>query len=172
MHGDVLWTHTHSKVTQTTATTTSTQQPPKQPPHYQPTNLPTYPTTPTYTTTPPQQTQQPPQHGAHPKRRRLVHAVRDQAFLPGPPCMKDSEWVIVPASALCAEDIAQWPYTPGFLVKWVSFSGSLHWPAGGLECSSFMICGLVRGCLWRRLFLATFDQDVQFQCRLFRLQQH
>ena len=23
--------------------------------------------------------------GAHPKRRRLVHAVRDRAFLPGPP---------------------------------------------------------------------------------------
>ena len=29
--------------------------------------------------------------GAHPKRRRLVHAVRDQAFLPGPPNIWDSE---------------------------------------------------------------------------------
>ena len=43
----------------------------------------------------------------------------------------DSEWVTVPASAVCAEDIAQWPYTPCLLVKWVSFLGSLHWPVGG-----------------------------------------
>ena len=46
--------------------------------------------------------------GALPKRRRLVHAVRDSA-----------------------EDIARWPFTPGLLVEWVSFLGSLHWPAGG-----------------------------------------
>ena len=26
-----------------------------------------------------------------------------------------------------------WPYTPGLLVKWVSFLGSLHWPVGGLD---------------------------------------
>ena len=71
--------------------------------------------------------------GALPKRRRLVHAVRDQAFLPGPPGIRDSEWVNIPASAICAEDIAHWPYTPGLLVKWVSFSGSLHWPAGGWD---------------------------------------
>ena len=36
-------------------------------------------------------------------------------------------------SAICAEDIAHWPYTPGLLVKWVFFLGSLHWPAGGLD---------------------------------------
>ena len=44
--------------------------------------------------------------GALPKRRRLVHAVRDRAFLPGPLGIWDSEWVNVPASALCAEDVA------------------------------------------------------------------
>ena len=71
--------------------------------------------------------------GALPKRRRLVHAVRDRAFLPGPPGIWDSDWVEVPASAICAEDTARWPYTPGLLVKWVSFLGSLHWPAGGLD---------------------------------------
>ena len=71
--------------------------------------------------------------GAHPKRRRLVHAVRDRAFLPRPPGIWDSERVHVPVSAFCAEDIAQWPSTPGPLVKWVSFLGSLHWPAGGLD---------------------------------------
>ena len=63
--------------------------------------------------------------GAHAKRRRLVHAVRDQAFLPRPPGIRDSEWVHVPASAICAEDIAHWPYTPGLLVKWVSFEVSI-----------------------------------------------
>ena len=44
-----------------------------------------------------------------PKRRRLVHAVRDRAFLPGPPGIWDSQWVTVPASAICADDVAQWP---------------------------------------------------------------
>ena len=29
--------------------------------------------------------------------------------------------------------LQHWPYTTGLLVKWVSFSGSLHWPAGGLD---------------------------------------
>ena len=71
--------------------------------------------------------------GALPKRRRLVHAVRDRAFLPGPPGLWDSDWVHVPASAICAEDIAHWPYTPGLLVKWVSFLAGLHWPAGGSD---------------------------------------
>ena len=61
--------------------------------------------------------------GACPKRRRLVDAVRNRVFLPGPSGIWDSEWVTVPASAICAEDIAQWPYTPGLLVKWVSFFG-------------------------------------------------
>ena len=71
--------------------------------------------------------------GALPKRRRLVHAVRGRAFLPGPPGIWHSEWVHGPASAICAEDIALWPYTPGLLVKWVSFLNSLHWPVGDLD---------------------------------------
>ena len=65
--------------------------------------------------------------GALPKRRRLVHAVRDRAFLPGPPGIWDSEWVNIPASA------THWPSTTGLLVKWVALLGSLHWPAGGLD---------------------------------------
>ena len=82
--------------------------------------------------------------GALPKRRRLVHAVRDRAFLPGPPGIWDSEWVHVPASAICAEDIAHLPYTPGLLVKRVSFLGSLHWPAGGLDLGVWwhFLCGV------------------------------
>ena len=71
--------------------------------------------------------------GARPKRRRLVHAVRDLASLPGPPGIWDSGWVHVPASAICAEDIAQWPYTAGLLVKWVAFLGTLHWPVGSAD---------------------------------------
>ena len=71
--------------------------------------------------------------GALSKRRRLVHAVRDHAFLPGPPGMWDSEWVNIPASAICADDVTHWPNTPGLLVKWVTFLVSLHWPAGGSD---------------------------------------
>ena len=53
--------------------------------------------------------------------------------MPGPSGIWDSEWVSIPASALCVENIAHWPYTPGILVKWVAFLGTLHWPAGGLD---------------------------------------
>ena len=67
------------------------------------------------------------------KRRRLVHAVRDRAFLPGHPGIWHSEWFQIPAAVVCAEDIDLWPYTPGLLVKWVSFLNSLHWPAGDLD---------------------------------------
>ena len=35
--------------------------------------------------------------GALHKRRRLVHAVRDRAFVPGPPGTWHSEWFQVPA---------------------------------------------------------------------------
>ena len=49
--------------------------------------------------------------GALPKRRRLVHAVRDRAMLPGSTAIWESEWVSVPASAISAEDVAHWPYT-------------------------------------------------------------
>ena len=61
--------------------------------------------------------------GTHSKRRRLVHAVRDRAMLPGPPAIWDSEWVPVPASAVGADDIARWPYTVGLLVMWAAFLG-------------------------------------------------
>ena len=50
--------------------------------------------------------------------------------MPGPPGIWCSEWFLIPAAVVCAEDIALWPYTPGLLVKWVSFLNSLHWPIG------------------------------------------
>ena len=63
----------------------------------------------------------------------MIHAVRDRAFLPGPPGIWHSEWFQVPAAAISAADIALWPYTPGLLVKWVSSLAILHWPAGGSD---------------------------------------
>ena len=57
--------------------------------------------------------------GALPKRRRLVRAVRDRAFLPGPPGFWLSEWFQIPATAICAEDIAHWPLP---VVSWLSGS--------------------------------------------------
>ena len=71
--------------------------------------------------------------GALRKRRRLSHAVRDRAFLLGPPGMWCSEWFQVPAAAFCDEDVGLWPHTPGLLVKWISFLNSLHWRVGNLD---------------------------------------
>ena len=71
--------------------------------------------------------------GARPKRRRPHCCSGSGVFLPGPPGIWDSGWVTVPPSVICADDIAHWPYTPGILVKWVIFLGTLHWPAGGLD---------------------------------------
>ena len=44
--------------------------------------------------------------GASPKRRWLVPAVRDLAFLPGPPGIGVRSGFQVLATAICAEDIA------------------------------------------------------------------
>ena len=71
--------------------------------------------------------------GALRKRRRLVHAVRDRAFLPGPPGIWHSDWFQVPVVPIGAEDVAHWPCSPGLLVKWVSFLNTLRWPVGGLD---------------------------------------
>ena len=82
--------------------------------------------------------------GACPKRCRLVHAVRDRAFLPGPPGIWDSEWVTMPATVICAEDIVHWPYNPGLLVKWVTFfrsSALACWRFGSWSWWSFL-CGI------------------------------
>ena len=69
--------------------------------------------------------------GSLPKRRRIVHVVRNLAMLPGLSALWLGEWGAGPAVANGADDVAQWPYTPGLLIKWVSFLGSLHWPAHG-----------------------------------------
>ena len=53
--------------------------------------------------------------------------------MPGPPGIWCPEWYQIPAAVVCAEDIVLSPYTPGLLVKWVSFLNSLHWPIGDLD---------------------------------------
>ena len=53
--------------------------------------------------------------GALPKRRRLVHALRDRAMLPGPLTVWVSELVAVLASAVSAEDVAR-----SLLVFWLN----------------------------------------------------
>ena len=68
--------------------------------------------------------------GSAPKRRRV--AVRNRAFLPGPPDLWVGAWICVAASPISCRDIEVWPFSVGMLVKWVSFLSSLHWPAG--EC--------------------------------------
>ena len=69
--------------------------------------------------------------GSLPKRRRLVHAVRDLAMLPGPPAIWLGDWVASSSAVVGVDDVAEWPYSTSLLVKWVSFLGSLHWPAHG-----------------------------------------
>ena len=55
--------------------------------------------------------------GALNKRRRLAFAVRDRAFLPGPPGIWNSQWYQVPHTIVCDEDIALWPFS---LVSWLN----------------------------------------------------
>ena len=71
--------------------------------------------------------------GAHPQEALAGSCGSGPGFFAWPPGIWDSGWVNVPASVICAEDVAHWPYTTGLMVKWVSFLGSVHWPAGGLD---------------------------------------
>ena len=119
--------------------------------------------------------------GSMPKRRRLVHAVRDLALLPGPPAIWLGEWVAGPSVAIGADDVAQCLtllvfWLSGFLFLEVS-TGLLVVLILGLvvflmwSCSSCTSFGLVRDFPWKKLTLAIFVQDAQFQCRLFLLVQ-
>ena len=67
--------------------------------------------------------------GALPKRRRLVHAVRDHAFLPGPSSIWE-EWVTLASAPVTAAEVGAWPYSVGILVNWVAFSGFLTLACG------------------------------------------
>ena len=117
--------------------------------------------------------------GALPKRRRLVHAVRDWAFLPGRLVfgIRNGLMFLLLLSVLKTLLIG-----PTLLVSWLSGSPFQAVSTGLLvvwilellvfymwNCSCFMSFGLVRGSPWRRLTLVIFDQGVQFQFWLFLL---
>ena len=71
--------------------------------------------------------------GSLPKRPRVLHAVRDFAFLPGAVGIWDGDWVSFVVSGITAEDVRVWPYSVSLLVKVSAFLGTLHWPAGAVE---------------------------------------
>ena len=58
------------------------------------------------------------------KRRRLVHAVRDHAFLPGLADFWTFEWIALPVALVTDEDVGAWPYSVWILVKWVAILGA------------------------------------------------
>ena len=64
--------------------------------------------------------------GGAPKRRRVVHAVRDRAFW-------DGEWGVVAVSCITCHDVVLWPYSVSVIVKWVAFLYTLHWPQGVVD---------------------------------------
>ena len=68
--------------------------------------------------------------GALPKRRRVVVAVRDFAFLPGPVGIWGGDWVSFGVSSITVDDVRVWPYSVSLLVKMSAFLGTLHWPDG------------------------------------------
>ena len=119
--------------------------------------------------------------GSAPKGRRVAHAVRDKAFLPGPAGIWDEGWVVVAATPITCHVIELWPYSVSVLVKWVASLGTLHWPQGGSIWGSgvFLLWRFILYELWagERLDLGkavppgTAGQVAQFQCRLFLLVQ-
>ena len=67
--------------------------------------------------------------GSAPKKRLV--AVRDRAYLLGPPDLWVDSWIALAAIPVTCHDIEVRPYSVGMLVKWVAFLHSLHWPAEG-----------------------------------------
>ena len=78
--------------------------------------------------------------GALPKGRRVVHAVRDRAFLTGPVDLWECEWISLGASPITAGDVEVWPYSVGLLVKLSAFLGTLHWPAAAMNWGGGGVC--------------------------------
>ena len=55
--------------------------------------------------------------GALRERRRVVHAVRDRAFLPGPVGMWEGERIALGSASVTADDVEVWPYSVRLLVN-------------------------------------------------------
>ena len=69
--------------------------------------------------------------GSLPKRRRIVHAVRNFALLPGTLLFGLVSGLLVLLLLLMLMMWLSGPTLLAFLVKWASFLGSLHWPVRG-----------------------------------------
>ena len=67
---------------------------------------------------------------ANPKRRKVEHAVRNFAWLPGPAYLWTSEWFQIPVVGTGEADVAAWPFSVGLLVNVAHFLCSLQWPRG------------------------------------------
>ena len=68
--------------------------------------------------------------GSLPKRKGVVDAVRNFAFLPGLVGIWGGDWVSFAVCGITVEDVRVWPYSVSLLVKVSAFLGTLHWPAG------------------------------------------
>ena len=66
--------------------------------------------------------------GSLPKRKGVLDAVRNFAFLPGPVGLWSGEWISFGVSSITVEDVRVWPYSVSLLVKVSAFLGTLHWP--------------------------------------------
>ena len=63
--------------------------------------------------------------GSLPKMRRVLHAVRNFAFLPGPVGIWGGDWVSFAVRGITIEDVRVWPYSVSLLVKMSAFFGHL-----------------------------------------------
>ena len=66
--------------------------------------------------------------GGTPKRRKVLQAVRNFAWVPGPPGLWESGSNGWPAIIVGHGDVTRWPFSVCSLVKLCSFLSSLHWP--------------------------------------------
>ena len=67
--------------------------------------------------------------GAPAKKAKLSEAVCEFAAAPGPDALGWNGWCRVATSPLTRSDFDLWPYSPGLLIRFSAFLGSLHWPS-------------------------------------------
>ena len=66
--------------------------------------------------------------GAPVKNVKPSEAVCEFAAAPGPDSLGLNGWSSVHIGPLTTVDFDLWPYSPGLLIKFSAFLGSLHWP--------------------------------------------
>ena len=72
------------------------------------------------------------------KRRKVVQAVWEYAWVAGPPGLWRHGSVCSLRAVVTAADVRCWPFSVGILVKVCAFLGSLHWPR--TECWWCFVC--------------------------------